>query len=148
MLWKRCNMKNKIQNKKNLIVFLIIIILLIISGIYFYPFSKYAILAELKIADAHFRLEEYEDAIFAYESFESLHPRNEAIPYVIYQIGLCYFKQVDTIDRDQTTAKKALDTFGRLKKQFPNSPYTRNAGSRVKKCLKSLVGRYSLLKRL
>lgn len=105
-----------------------------------YPFSKYAILAELKIADAHFRLEEYEDAIFAYESFESLHPRNEAIPYVIYQIGLCYFNQIDTIDRDQTTAKKALDTFRRLKKQFPNSQYTRNAGSRIKKCLKSLSG--------
>jgi len=105
-----------------------------------YPFSKYAILAELKIADAHFSLEEYEDAIFAYEAFESLHPRNEAIPYVIYQVGLCYFKQIDTIDRDQTTAKKALDTFRRLKKQFPKSPYARNAGSRIKKCLKSLAG--------
>lgn len=105
-----------------------------------YPFSKYAILAELKIADAHFRLEEYEDAIFAYESFESLHPRNEAVPYVIYQVGLCYFNQIDTIDRDQTTAKKALDTFRRLKKQFPKSPYTKNAGSRIKKSLKSLAG--------
>ena len=105
-----------------------------------YPFSKYAILAELKIADAHFKLEEYEDSIFAYEAFESLHPRNEAVPYVIYQIGLCYFNQIDTIDRDQTTAKKALDTFRRLKKQFPNSPYTRNTGSRIKKCLKSLAG--------
>ena len=48
-----------------------------------YPFSKYAILAELKIGDAHFHLQQYEDAIFAYEEFESLHPRNEAIPYVI-----------------------------------------------------------------
>ena len=105
-----------------------------------YPFSKYAILAELKIADAHFRLEEYEDAIFAYEAFESLHPRNEAVPYVIYQVGLCYFKQIDTIDRDQTTAKKALDTFRRLEKQFPKSPYTKNAGSRIKKSLKSLAG--------
>ena len=32
-----------------------------------YPFSKYAILAELKIADAHYHLKEYDDAIFAYE---------------------------------------------------------------------------------
>ena len=37
-----------------------------------YPFSKYAILAELKIADAYFNLESYADAIFAYEEFEQL----------------------------------------------------------------------------
>ena len=64
-----------------------------------YPFSKYAILAELKIADAYFNLESYADAIFAYEEFEQLHPRNEAIPYVIYRIGRSYFDQIDTTDR-------------------------------------------------
>ena len=58
-----------------------------------YPFSKYAILAELKIADAHFYLGEYEAAIAAYESFENLHPRNEATPYVIFQRGLSYIEQ-------------------------------------------------------
>ncbi|MBW1694511.1 MAG: outer membrane protein assembly factor BamD, partial [Deltaproteobacteria bacterium] len=60
-----------------------------------YPFSKYAILAELKIADSNYHLKRYEEAIFAYEEFEKLHPRNEAIPYVIYQIGRCYFDQID-----------------------------------------------------
>ena len=49
-----------------------------------YPFSKYATLAELKIADAHYQLEQYEEAIFAYEEFEKLHARNQAILYVIY----------------------------------------------------------------
>jgi outer membrane assembly lipoprotein YfiO len=76
-----------------------------------YPFSKYAILAELKIADSNYHLKRYEEAIFAYEEFEKLHPRNEAIPYVIYQIGRCYFDQIDTIDRDQTPARKAYETF-------------------------------------
>ena len=28
-----------------------------------YPFSKYAILAELKIADSHYHLEQYEEAV-------------------------------------------------------------------------------------
>ena len=105
-----------------------------------YPFSKFTILAELKIADAFYKLEEYEDAIVAYEEFESLHPRNEAIPYVIYQIGRCYFEQIDTVDRDQNTAKKALDVFKRLKKQFPGNPYTSKAQEHIKKCLKSLAG--------
>jgi len=105
-----------------------------------YPFSKYAILAELKIGDAYYHLEEYEDAIAAYENFESLHPRNEAIPYVIYQTGLCYFERIDTIDRDQSTAQKALETFERLKKQFPKDPYSIKAEEHIKKCHKSLAG--------
>ena len=92
----------------------------------FYPFSKYAILAELKIADSHYHLEQYEEAIFAYSEFEKLHPRNEAIPYVIYQIGLCFFVQIDTIDRDQTPAAMALSTFQRLNKQFPDDQYARS----------------------
>ena len=53
----------------------------------FYPFSKFAILAELKMGDCHYHLEQYQEAIFTYEEFVELHPRNEAVPYVVYQIG-------------------------------------------------------------
>jgi outer membrane protein assembly factor BamD len=105
-----------------------------------YPFSKFVPFAELKIADANYNIKEYEEAVSAYEEFESLHPRNEAIPYVIYKIGLCYFQQIDTIDRDQSAAKKALDTFQRLKKQFPKDQYAIKAEEHIKQCLKSLTG--------
>ena len=105
----------------------------------FYPFSKYTILAELKIADSHYQRGEYEDAIFEYENFEKLHPRNEAVPYVIYQIGMCYFDQIGTPDRDQTSARKALETFNRLIKQFPEDQYARRSDEKISKCLKSLA---------
>ncbi len=105
-----------------------------------FPFSRYAILAELKIGDAHYKLEQYEEAIFAYEEFEKLHPRNEAIPYVIYQIGRCYFDRIDTIDRDQMPAREAVETFQRLIKQFPNDQYARLAKDHLNKCYKSLAG--------
>ncbi|MDH3800242.1 MAG: outer membrane protein assembly factor BamD [Desulfobacterales bacterium] len=106
----------------------------------YYPFSKYAILAELKIADAHYQREEYEEAAFAYENFEQLHPRNEAIPYVIYQIGRCYYDQIDTPDRDQTSAQKALEAFQRLVKQFPGDQYSTRAAEHIKTAQKSLAG--------
>ena len=106
----------------------------------YYPFSKYAILAELKIADAHYKRDEYEEAIFAYENFEQLHPRNEAIPYVIYQIGRCYYDQIDTPDRDQTSAQKALDAFQRLIKQFPRDQYSTRAAEHIKTAQRSLAG--------
>lgn len=104
-----------------------------------YPFSKYAILAELKIADAHYELKQYAEAELAYEEFEQLHPRNEAVPYVIYQIGRCHYEQIDAIDRDQTPARKALDIFNRLKRQYPNDPYTLRAQSHIVKCNQSLA---------
>jgi outer membrane protein assembly factor BamD len=106
----------------------------------YYPFSKYAILAELKIADAHYQRDEYGEAIFAYENFEQLHPRNEAIPYVIYQIGRCYYDQIGTPDRDQTSAQKAQETFKRLMEQFPKDPYAVRAGEHIDTCQKSLAG--------
>jgi outer membrane protein assembly factor BamD len=105
-----------------------------------YPFSRYAILAELKLGDAHYQIEQYEDAVFAYEEFEKLHPRNEAIPYVIYQIGRCHFNRMTTPDRDQTAARKALEAFQRLQKQFPNDPYSRSATDHMVACYKSLAG--------
>lgn len=105
-----------------------------------YPFSKYASLAELKIADAHYRMEEYDDAVFAYEEFENLHPRNEAIPYVIYQMGRCHFDRMDTIDRDQATVRKALAQFQRLLTGHPADPYAVKARDHIKACIKSLAG--------
>jgi outer membrane protein assembly factor BamD len=96
--------------------------------------------AELKIADAHYYLDHYAEAVTAYEEFEQLHPRNEAIPYVIYQIGRCYYDQIDTIDRDQTSARKALETFRRLIRQFPEDPYAIKAHTHITICLQSLAG--------
>ena len=104
------------------------------------PSTRLAILAELKIADAHFKLEEYDEAIVAYEEFANLHPLNEAIPYVIYQTGLCYHNRVDTIDRDQNNALKALETFNRLTRQHPDDPYALKADEKAKECLKSIAG--------
>lgn len=103
-----------------------------------YPFSKYAILAELKIADAHYNLEAWNEAIFAYEEFENMHPKNEAVPYIIYRIGLCWFNQLDTIDRDHTPARNSLTQFHRLIDQFPGSEYAQKAEKNIQICIDSL----------
>ncbi len=105
-----------------------------------YPFSRYAILAELKIADAHFQLKEYDQAIAAYDQFETMHPRNEAIPYVINQIGLCWFNQMDTVDRDVTPAKNAMAQFKRLMEQFPNDKHAQEAPERIQVCIDQIAG--------
>ena len=104
-----------------------------------YPFSEYASLAELKLGDAHYYQKAYEDAIFAYEQFERLHPKNEAIPYVIYQIGRCYFDRLESFDRDQTMAKEAVKVFERLIRSHPESSYARKSKPHIRICQRNLA---------
>lgn len=92
-----------------------------------YPFSKEAVLAQLKAADCSYHMKRYEEAEILYENFENNHPTNESIPYVLYQKGMCNYRQIDRIDRDPNVAEKAIRHFRRLITAFPNSPYTLDA---------------------
>jgi len=100
-----------------------------------YPYSKEAIIAELRMADALYEKQEYELAYSAYSEFERLHPKNQNIPYVIYQRGMCYFKQITTIDREQDTTIRAKEEFERLVKRFPRDVYANKARKHIRKCL-------------
>ena len=99
-----------------------------------YPYSKYAIMAELKMADALYETKAFEEAYTAYDDFEKLHPRNESIPYVIYQKGMCNFRQVTSIDRDQSFTLKAKEEFDRLVKRFPTNEYANRARKNIRQC--------------
>ncbi|MFH1155055.1 MAG: outer membrane protein assembly factor BamD [Pseudomonadota bacterium] len=104
-----------------------------------YPFSKYAILAEMKIADSHYEREEYDEAIAAYQEFESLHPKNDAIPYIIYSIGMCWYNQIPRTDKDQSFSQKALDEFTRLMDQYPDDPHAQKADIKRRECISRLA---------
>ncbi|HYA03144.1 MAG TPA: outer membrane protein assembly factor BamD [Syntrophobacteria bacterium] len=104
-----------------------------------YPYSRYAILAELKLADAYFHDERYPEAISAYEDFARLHPKNEAIPYVLHQVGDCHYHQLLTIDRDQTATRQAILAFERLLKSQPNCPFEEDARKKIRSCRQRLA---------
>lgn len=104
-----------------------------------YPYSKYAILAELKVADAHFYKGQYAEAAIAYEEFARLHPRNEIIPYILYQIGMCHFLSFHSTDRDPEETRLAMDAFQRLIKAFPQSEYSQKAEKQLFECRKRLA---------
>ncbi|MBI4774554.1 MAG: outer membrane protein assembly factor BamD [Deltaproteobacteria bacterium] len=103
-----------------------------------FPFSPHVILAEQKIADAHYLRQEYPEAVYAYEDFEKLHPRNPIIPYINFQIGMCYFEQMAAIDQDQEYTRKAAAEFDRLIKTHPDSVYAIRAENKLNECLKRL----------
>jgi outer membrane protein assembly factor BamD len=104
-----------------------------------YPYSKYAILAELKVADAHFLKGQYPEAAVAYEEFVRLHPRNDIVPYILYQIGMCHFLSFRATDRDQDETKLAMESFQRLVQAFPQSEYSQRAKKQLLECTKRLA---------
>lgn len=104
-----------------------------------YPFSPQALLAELKAADCHFYRNEYLEAKTLYKEFEERHPTNEAIPYVMFQTGMCDFSRSDRIDRDVSGARDSIQSFSRLLRAYPDSPYSREARARIQAAKEFLV---------
>jgi outer membrane protein assembly factor BamD len=97
-----------------------------------HPFSSQAMLAELKTADCQYYSQKYEEAKELYKAFEERHPTNEAVPYVMFQIGMCNLSRSERIDRDPSGARDAVQSFSRLLRTCPQSPYAREAEERLK----------------
>lgn len=104
-----------------------------------FPFSPEAMLAELKAADSHYYQDHFLEAKVLYQQFEERHPTNEAIPYIMFQIGMCDFARTDRIDRDISGAKDAIQSFSRLLRAYPDSPYTHEAKARIRAAREFLV---------
>lgn len=97
------------------------------------------ILAELKIAEAHFLAGQYVEAATAYEAFLKNHPDHAKVPDVLLQIGLSYLNQMGNKDQDQTTTRRALTAFETLKQRFPKDPRMEEVQVYIDRCLNQLA---------
>jgi len=88
-----------------------------------YPYSEYAVLAELAIADSYFEDKMHEEALSYYRDFTDLHPQNEKVPYAIYRAALCHHEQRKAPNRDQTATRQALEFLDELLARHPYSEY-------------------------
>lgn len=104
-----------------------------------FPFSQYSEEAELRIAHAQLLYGNYAEAIVAFNDFQRRHPTSAHLPFVGYSIGMCYAKQIGTIDRDQAAAQNALYGFMKVLQQYPDSPYAELARVEVANCRRNLA---------
>jgi len=104
-----------------------------------YPYSKYAILADLKIGDAYFGDRKYNEAAMSYEEFVRLHPRNEVVPYVLYQAGMSHFLTFTNVDRDPEETRTAMQTFEKVIQSFPQSEYAAKSEKQILECKKRII---------
>lgn len=59
-----------------------------------HPYSRFATLAELRIADAQFKLGKHAEAAAAYRAFVRFHPHHPERPYAMYRVGVCFYEQI------------------------------------------------------
>ncbi|MBI4527426.1 MAG: outer membrane protein assembly factor BamD [Deltaproteobacteria bacterium] len=100
-----------------------------------FPFSPQLITAEVKLGEAYYLNKQYPEAISAFKEFQTMHPNNENIPFVVYHLGLAHFDQFTHVDRDQKTTGIAKDYFESVVKNYATSPYSQPAGEKLAKCL-------------
>ncbi|MEM7495853.1 MAG: outer membrane protein assembly factor BamD [Myxococcota bacterium] len=87
-----------------------------------FPYTKYAALSDLRIADAHFMQKQWVEAMDAYELFLNFHPQHEQVPHAAFRMAKAAFlampKRFFLLPaphrKDQAVTHKALaalDTF-------------------------------------
>jgi len=104
-----------------------------------FPLSPYAVLAELRLGEAHYFQDQFIEATHYFENFRRLHPSNPQVPYSIYMTGMCHYQQILSMDRDQTFAEAALEQFQQLVDLYPRSPYTGLALCKIAEVKKRLA---------
>ncbi|MCC6543209.1 MAG: outer membrane protein assembly factor BamD [Nitrospirae bacterium] len=97
--------------------------------------------ALIKKADKLFSEKDYPGAIQEYKRFLELHPIHKSAAYSQYRIGLSYFKQIKSIDRNIEPVQKALSAFDTVVKVYPDSDYTNDGMEKIRICRDKLAER-------
>ena len=113
-----------------------------------YPYSKYATLSELRIADCHFESGNYIETIDAFEMFIKFHPNNEEIPYALFKIGMAHYNQIPSElwfllppqhEKEQISTVRTVESMQYLLNKFPKSKYTKQAKEKLAECRRKLA---------
>lgn len=104
-----------------------------------FPFSPYAVEAELSLADCYYLDEDWGPAVEAYKEFEAMHPRHEAMPYVLFNIGMANLNGYPSIDRPTLQLEDAYSYFRRLYETYPGTEYAEAAVDKMAQCRKLMA---------
>jgi len=114
-----------------------------------FPFSKYAVLAELALADTRFAMGDYQSAIDAYKAFMRLHPTHEKVEdgYASFRICRAYIEEMPedwlilppAAEKDQAAVQDAARELSDFIDKFPESTYLKDAHAAYKVVLRRLV---------
>lgn len=116
-----------------------------------FPYSRFAALAELRIADCLLRRKKYAKAIRAYRQFVQKRPSHNQIPYARFKVAHAHFEQIPgewllsppAYERDQAPTRQALRELRKFLRDFPDDPRAPEAREMQQRALQ-LLARHEL----
>ncbi len=116
-----------------------------------YGLSRWAWLAELRLADIDFRTDKFAEAIQGFRSWIRYHPTQPEVDYAHFMIARSYFAQIPTDwalvpsswERDQSSTHDAEDALQRFVRDYPQSQYTHEAEGFLRRT-RALLARHEI----
>jgi outer membrane protein assembly factor BamD len=106
-----------------------------------HPYSPWARRAMLMKAFAHYRQNDYEEAIAAVDQFISLHPGNKDAPYAYYLKAMCNYEQIRDVGRDQDFTNAAVQSLNDVIRRYPQTEYARDSRLKLDLTMDHLAGK-------
>lgn len=96
-----------------------------------FPYSRFAVLSELRMADCQFIQGNHAEASILYQQFIKAHPTHEEAHYAAFRRGLCYYEMIpgDWVvtppphERDQSATRDARGAFSGFLATYPESSW-------------------------
>lgn len=112
-----------------------------------FPYSQYAALAELAIADMAYERDDYSSAATAYQDFVKSHPSHPKADYAAFRAGMAryedragsWFLLPPAHERDETPVRQALEAFQRFVTAYPKSELVPRAKDLIHDCRERLA---------
>lgn len=112
-----------------------------------FPFSRFAALSELRIADCRFMQGQYAEAATAYRAFVRFRPSHSQIEYARFRIAESHYEQIPgewllgppSHERDQTATLDALRLMRRFLLDYPGTDNRERATEVIQLCLDELA---------
>jgi len=110
----------------------------------YFPRSSHMEEARLAKADAHFgkgMVSGYIEAMSEYQAFQSFYPSSSRLDYVQFQIGMCYYEQMRSYDRDPSYTLQAFQAFKTFLEKYPQSSLKEEGQKQFNEC-KNLLAQH------
>jgi outer membrane protein assembly factor BamD len=112
-----------------------------------YPYSRFAALSDLRIADCNLKQGKFAEAIEGYNQFVRYRPSHPEVPYARFMTALANFKQIPSewllsppaYERDQHYAQESLRLLRRFILDFPDDQLVARAQRMAQKVVELLA---------
>src|SRR5260370_1047221 len=112
-----------------------------------FPYSQYAALAYLSLADMTYERDDYASAAAAYQDFVKSHPSHPKADYASFRVGLAHYQDrpsdffllPPSSEKDESPVTSALDALNRFVISYPKSEYITKARDLIHDCRERLA---------